>query len=160
MKNLLRNLIVLASLALLAGCATEQSGNDHLSARRAVMLEAIHQEPPGNYYIGYRYYKQAYKMWGYVRKPGQTWDQAKLVMLNENKKLAPDRAGGKLGSDIGDTYRLTGYYSGQTVYEPASNGFYPEFVLTGYNLISTTQPPIFHTAVATDPTNNYIAKPY
>jgi hypothetical protein len=29
------------------------------------------------------------------------------------------------------------------VYEPASNGIYPEFVLKGYELISTTPPPIF-----------------
>jgi hypothetical protein len=29
------------------------------------------------------------------------------------------------------------------VYEPASNGIYPEFVLKKYELISTTPPPIF-----------------
>ena len=32
---------------------------------------------------------------------------------------------------------------GDTVYEPASNGFYPEFVLKGYELISTNPTPIF-----------------
>jgi hypothetical protein len=29
------------------------------------------------------------------------------------------------------------------VYEPASNGIYPEFVLEGYELISANPPPIF-----------------
>ena len=68
---------------------------------------------------------------------------AKMVMLNENQKLAPDRAGGKLGTDNDHEYKLYGYFSGDKVYEPASNGIYPEFVLKGYELISTTPPPIF-----------------
>ena len=34
------------------------------------------------------------------------------------------------------------YVSGETVYEPASNGFYPEFVLKKYELISTNPAPI------------------
>ncbi len=33
--------------------------------------------------------------------------------------------------------------SGDKVYEPASNGIYPEFVLKGYELISMSPPPIF-----------------
>ncbi len=51
-------------------------------------------------------------------------------MFNEQKVLAPDRQQGRLGTDNNFEYRLTGYFSGDTVYEPASDGFYPEFVLT------------------------------
>ncbi len=47
-------------------------------------------------------------------------------------------------------YKFWGYirrpgqpWSGDKVYEPASNGIYPEFVLKGYELISTNPPPIF-----------------
>ena len=58
-------------------------------------------------------------------------------MLNEQRKLAPDRARGKLGTDNDYEYRLTGYFSGDTVYEPASNGFYPEFILLGAEVRST-----------------------
>ncbi len=76
-----------------------------------------------------RYYKVDYKFWGYVRRPGQSWTTAKMVMLNENQKLAPDRELGKLGSDNNYDAQLFGSFSGDTVYEPASNGFYPEFVL-------------------------------
>ena len=64
-------------------------------------------------------------------------------MLNENEKLAPDREQLNFGSDNNYEYRLYGNFSGQTVYEPASNGFYPEFVLKRYELISTNPPPIF-----------------
>jgi hypothetical protein len=60
-------------------------------------------------------------------------------MLNENQKLAPDREQMNFGYDNNYEYRLYGRFSGDKVYEPASNGVYPEFVLKGYELISTTQ---------------------
>lgn len=103
----------------------------------------IAAEPPGDYYIGRRYFKPVYKIWGYVRRPGQPWSTSKLVMLNEKLKLAPDRAQNSFGIDNGYEYKLYGEFSGETVYEPASNGFYPEFILKNYELISTTPPPIF-----------------
>ena len=124
------------------------------------MNEAIKSEPAGNYFIGRRYYKMDYKFWGFVRKPGESWASAKLVMLNEQKKLAPDRERGTLGSDHGYEYKLFGYFSGETVYEPASNGFYPEFVLTGYELRSTSPPPIFRTSAANNPSTRVIGTPY
>ena len=65
------------------------------------------------------------------------------MVLNEKEKLAPDREIRSFGSDNNYEYKLLGDFSGQTVYEPASNGFYPEFVLKGYQLISTSPPPIF-----------------
>ena len=48
-------------------------------------------------------------------------------MLNEKQKLAPDRAANSFGSDNNYEYKLYGQFSGDTVYEPASNGMYPEF---------------------------------
>lgn len=103
----------------------------------------IQSEPPGDYYIGRRYYKPDFKFWGYIRKPGQPWSTAQLVMLNEKQKLAPDRERVDFGFDNNYEYKLTGFFSGEKVYEPASNGIYPEFVLKGYQLISTNPPPIF-----------------
>jgi hypothetical protein len=66
-----------------------------------------------------------------------------MVMLNEEKKLAPDREQMNFGSDNNYEYKLYGHFSGETVYEPASNGFYPEFVLEKMELISTNPAPIF-----------------
>src|SRR2546422_5249116 len=149
----------LVTLAL-AGCETFSEHPSAATEARIAMREAIRNEQPGNYFIGRRYYKQDYKFWGYVRKPGEPWSTAKLVMLNEQKKLAPDRQAGKLGSDHGYEYKLLGNFSGETVYEPASNGFYPEFVLTGYELRSTTPPPIFHTSAANNSTTRIIGEPY
>ena len=90
-------------------------------------------------------------MWGWVRQPGQPWKTARLVMMNEDTKFAPDRAGGTLGVDNNYEYRLEGRFTDGQVYEPASNRFYPEFVLTGYSVISTTPPNIFKDRRALDP---------
>lgn len=160
MKNRLLSLVsAVAAVFLLAGCQTVSQQNAYVA--RANMIDAIHAEPPGNYYIGRRFYKADYKFWGFVRKPGESWSTAKLVMLNEQKHLAPDREGGTLGSDNGYEYKLLGSFSGDKVYEPASNGIYPEFVLTGYQLRDTNPAPIFHNpAAALDPTRRVIPIPY
>jgi hypothetical protein len=121
-------------LAILTACQTI----DPEAPTRAAMQQAITQEQPGNYFIGRRMYKVDYKMWGWIRQPGQQWKTAQLVMLNEQKHLAPDRQQNKIGFDNNYEYRLEGYFSGQTVYEPASNGFYPEFVLLKATVTSTS----------------------
>ena len=154
-----RALFAAAFLGLLPGCVTFSGGITEAS--RAQMNAEIQAEPRGDYFIARRYFKNDYKFWGYIRRPGEPWAKAQLVMLNENKRLAPDREGGTLGMDNGYEYKLKGYFSGATVYEPASNGFYHEFVLTGYELRDATPPPIFRTQnLALDPAKNYIVKPY
>jgi len=151
---------LLALASVLSGCATLSDSQATTSAREAMAAE-IQAEPQGDYYIARRYYKTDYKFWGYIRKPGESWANAKLVMLNENQKLAPDREGGTLGMDNGYEYRVLGSFSGATVYEPASNGFYPEFVLKGYTLRSATPAPIFKPqGPALDPARRVIMSPY
>ena len=154
-RSLVICFFVIASSSFV-GCATV----DPNAPSRAAMLAEIAAEPPGDYFIGRRYHKVDYKFWGYVRKPRQPWSTAKMVMLNEHKRLAPDRELGKIGSDNNYEYKLYGAFSGDTVYEPASNGFYPEFVLTGYELRTVTPASIFKTPGATDPKRRIIAKPY
>jgi len=131
--------LVLSTL-FFAGCETVPQG---IQQARIDMAQRIATEPTGDYFIGRRYYKPDYKFWGYIRKPGQPWSTAELVMLNEKGKLAPDRERLEFGSDNNYEYKLYGYFSGDKVYEPASNGIYPEFVLKGYELISTNPSPIF-----------------
>ncbi len=161
--RMLRHLAILQLLlfaVLLGGCETVPQG---IQEARAAMTARIQAEPPGDYYIGRRYFKPYYKFWGYLRRPGQPWSTAKLVMLNEKYKLAPDREQLSFGSDNNYEYKITGYYSGDTVYEPASNSIYPEFVLKTIQLISTDPPPIFKSQFssrAAAATNNYqIEKP-
>lgn len=148
--------IPLALLPVLAGCETTGSTVARPDPRAAAIIAS---EQPGNYYVGRRYYKKDYKMWGWVRRPGQPWSTAQLVMMNENTKLAPDRASGTLGIDNNHEYRLQGYFTGGKVYEPASNDFYPEFVLTGYELLSSAPPFIYTDRRALDPAIRLLAPP-
>src|SRR5207247_10972089 len=114
---------------------------------RIEMAQHIAAEPAGDHFIGRRYYKPDFKFWGYVRRPGQPWSTAQLVMLNEKQKLAPDREQLEFGNDNNYEYKLYGEFSGDKVYEPASNSVYPEFVLKGYELISTNPAPIFKSQI-------------
>jgi hypothetical protein len=105
--------------------------------------ERAKTEATGSYFIGRRLVGQHFYFWGYVKRPGESWDRAKLVMLNENLTLAPDRARHAIGSDNNCEYRLYGYFSGDHVYEAASGRFFPEFVLKKAELIDSRPPAIF-----------------
>ncbi|MEP7014417.1 MAG: hypothetical protein ABI925_03160 [Verrucomicrobiota bacterium] len=136
---------LLLGVLCFSGCETVPQGIQQAKSDAARRIAA---EPPGDYYIGRRYYKPDFKIWGYIRRPGQPWTTAQLVMLNEKEKLAPDREQGKLGSDNNYEYKMYGGFSGERVYEPASNTIYPEFVLKSYELVSTTPPPIFRSQMS------------
>lgn len=152
------------AVAMLLACTSCTTANGSssagASASRAAMSASIAQEPRGSYFVGRRYYKRDYKFWGYIRESGMPWSTARLVMMNENSKLAPDREQAAIGSDNDYEYKLQGEFTGQTVYEPASNGFYPEFRLRGYQLLSSNPAPIYREAGATNPERRIIAKPY
>ena len=128
---------------LAAGCEVGTTESGAMQQARMAQRAAISREPQGDYFIGRRYYNSYYKFWGYVRRPGQPWKESKLVMLNEKKKLAPDREINQLGVDDNCEYKLWGRYTGETVYEPASNTMYPEFELSRYELIDRNPISIF-----------------
>ena len=112
-----------------------------LDARRA----KIAAEPRGDYFIGRRYWIARTQLWGYIRRPGESWDVSKLVMINEQKQRRPDHDGiSPFGYDNNFEYRIWGRFSGDTVYDPTSNLFLPEFVLERYELISANPGFLFH----------------
>jgi len=154
----------LLAAALLSGAALLLSGCEapivyQTPQDRQAVSAAVTSEKPGNYYVGYRFYKVDYKMWGWVKKPGEPWKDSQLVMFNEQRKLAPDRERQAIGSDNNTVYKLTGSFSGQKVYEPASDSFYPEFVLTGATVMTTNPPLIFPDKRWTDPAIRLIGPP-
>ena len=156
MQKFLLTLLFIGALVFLAGCETIQVQNR--TDRRAIAA-SIAQEKPGNYYIGRRFYKVDYHMWGWVKKPREPWKKAQLVMMNEQKTLAPDRAQGKIGADNDYEYVLYGFYSGDKVYEPASDHFYPEFVLTKAVLTDKALPLIYPDSRWKDPKIRFLSGP-
>ena len=126
----------------LASCETPMPSG--IQQARITAAQNIQAEVPGDYFIGRRYFKiPQYKFWGYLRRPGQPWSTSQLVVFNEKDKLAPDREQLNFGFDNNYEYKIYGNFSGDTVYDAGSNGFYPEFVLKKYDLVSINPAPIF-----------------
>ena len=100
--RLFESFCLVASFCFLAGCETMPEG---VQQARMAMAANIQAEPPGDYFIGRRYFKPSTYFWGYVRRPGQPWSSAELVMLNENHKLAPDREQINFGFDNNYEYQ-------------------------------------------------------
>jgi len=101
----------------------------------------ISSEARGDHFYARRYFVEKTRFWGYVRKPGQSWSDAQLVVMNENSTPQPDRRpesgpeSSRHGYDQNYTYRVRGYYTGREIYEPASNLFLPEFKASSYSLV-------------------------
>lgn len=98
-------------------------------------------EATGDFYYGRRYFVEKTRFWGYLRQPQQPWSRAKLVIFKEQKKTNPDRLpedapeGQRYGFDNNYEYRIRGYFTGKENYEPNSNQFLKEFMLTGYEVV-------------------------
>ena len=112
---------------------------------------AIQNEPRGDHFIGRRFYIERTQFWGYLRRPGQSWDDAKLVIFNEGRKQAPDRLpempsgdGMAHGFDNNTEYRIKGRYTGRKIYDPNSDLFLPEFLLTGWEILNESPGWLFH----------------
>ncbi len=127
---------------VLSQCGTSSLGTGNLGGPTVEERNArIMSEPRGSYYYGRRYFVEKTRFWGYLRQPGQPWNQAKLVIMREDKTRTPDRlpenspSGQSYAFDNNYDYRIRGYYTGRDVYEPNSNQFLPEFMLTGYEVL-------------------------
>jgi len=108
------------------------------SSHRAAKIAS---EPKGNFYYGRRYFINKTRFWGYLRKPGQSWNSSKLVMMNESSTTVPDRLpeigpkGKHYNFDQNYEYRITGNYTGRKAYDPNTDLFLPEFRPTSFKLI-------------------------
>ena len=134
-KLLTLKLAALCSLAWLqVGC---ESSSPEMEARNAL----IAAEPMGNYYIGRRYHVPYTRFWGYLRKPRQSWDDARLVVMDESSFKTPDRlkeghAGMSHGYDNNFEYRVYGSYLRDVAYDPNSDLVLPVFQPTGMEVLN------------------------
>ncbi len=131
-----RFLFITAACLLLAQCNTLRSDCEAVNLRE----QEIAAEPRGDYYIGRRYYVPITRFWGYLRRPGQSWREAKLVIMDESAVRTPDRGyeppvkGSTYGHDANMEYRICGSYTGAKAYDPSINQILPVFKATSYTL--------------------------
>jgi hypothetical protein len=142
----LQRSVILALLALsaalsLSSCVT---GGAAAAEQLALRKASIAAEPRGDFYYGRRFHIERTQFWGYLRRPGQDWTSAKLVVMGEQQTKTPDRrpempndGGLAYGFDHNHDYRICGHFSGKKIYDPNSNLFLPEFVLQRYELLNT-----------------------
>ena len=128
-------------LPLLPSCETTGGGGAMVDSRNA----AIRAEPRSDFWIGRRYFVDKVRFWGYIRRPGQLWENAQLVVMDESRVKTPDRlpevpAGDGLahGYDHNHEYRLTGNFNGRRVYDPNADMELPVFSPGSYEVTNRT----------------------
>jgi hypothetical protein len=143
---------------LLTQCGTSSTGSGNLGGPSMEQRNLdIASESTGDFFYGRRYYIEKTRFWGYLRKPQQSWSRAKLVMMREDKKKTPDRfsengpSGQRYAFDHNFEYRIRGNYTGKQVYDPNSNQFLDEFMLTGYELVNRQPGWLFRPSDRYDP---------
>lgn len=131
-------LSALALLMPLLFCRCDQLQRDcEAIAKRELQIAT---EPAGDYYIGRRYYIPYTRFWGYLRRPGESWRTAKLVMMDEHIARTPDRGieppqkGAVYGTDKNAEYIVRGHYMNKDAYDSATDRAYPIFQATSYEL--------------------------
>ncbi len=136
LRSLFTTFAAFALLPLLTQCHSMRSDCEAVAARE----QAIAQEPAGDYYIGRRYYVPTTRFWGYLRRPGQSWSTAKLVIMDEQLASCPDRgyepplANATFGTDDNVEYIITGQYLKEQAYEPNSNQVLDVFQASRYQV--------------------------
>jgi hypothetical protein len=132
-------------VCLFSGCETPKPEKAHAnSPAHQARRQAILAEEPGDYYIGRRYHIERTRYWGYLRRPRNGWETAKLVLMNESLQPVPDSLLGQpdgermpVQPDHNFEYRIYGHYSGRNAYDPSSNMVLSEFILEDYELIDS-----------------------
>jgi hypothetical protein len=134
-------ILALALPLWLAGCGG-MSGSGNMGGPTVEERKArIAGEDSGDFYYGRRYFVHKTTFWGYLRQPRKPWSSAKLVIMREDRKTTPDRLpadgppGRHYGFDQNYEYKIRGNYTGRDAYDPNSNQFLPEFMLSGYELV-------------------------
>lgn len=131
-----KTVVALIACMVLTQCHSLRSDCEALREREA----AIAQEEKGDYYIGRRYHIPLCRFWGYLREPGQSWREARLVMMDESLVRTPDRGPEEplpdavFGTDQNVEYTIKGEYTGRKAYDPSTDQVLPMFRATSYEV--------------------------
>lgn len=136
-------LFTLATCPLLPSCGTTSADVVDNSPEVQLRNHAILAEPRGDFYIGRRYFVDKTRFWGYVRRPGQLWEDSQLVVMKESRVKTPDRlpedtsAAQSHGYDQNYEYKIRGrFLPGELIYDPNADMELPAFEPTSFELIS------------------------
>ena len=140
MNKCISGLCALLVSLLLMQCNSLRSDCEQIALRE----KEIAAETRGDYYIGRRYYIPATRFWGYLRRPGESWRTAKLVMMDERTVRCPDRGpedplpNPTVGKDANVEYTITGAYTGAKAYDPSTDQALDLFRPTSFSVRNAT----------------------
>lgn len=141
---------------MLCECNTLRQDCRALAKREA----EIAGEQAGEYYIGRRYYIPSTRFWGYLRRPGQSWRTATLVIMDESIVRNPDRGyeppvkGAIFGTDNNVEYIVHGKLTGEKAYDPSTNQVLPVFQPTRFEV--RNRKPGFLFVPSEEPSDDYV----
>lgn len=94
------------------------------------------------HYIGHRFYKAKSGGWGWVKRPEETWEQARWVAIKETPRqyTVPNRGMESPAADHDFEYRLLGRFAGYGVYDPYWNEVVEVFIVQGYESLGEGVP--------------------
>lgn len=133
----IKNLFLIFGVLLLGvGCATTTPSSSDSYQVTAAELNA---NPP-EYWLGQRAYYTNLQVWGWVKRPEESWDDARLVLMKEDKCLAPHRSLSDRTADQNVRYKLYGRYWDRKGYEPVMNKLLDVFELERYESLGQQGP--------------------
>jgi hypothetical protein len=122
-----------------------------LTLAAALALSACGHTAEG-VYIGRRWFVQAPRstcqFWGYLKKPGESWHRARLVIMDAQAgvsppDLAPVAPGPPFyGEDHNCEYAVEGDFTGQRAYDPNSDLELPLFAARRFTLLNRNPGPL------------------
>ena len=140
MNKCISGLCALLVSLLLMQCNSLRSDCEQIALRE----KEIAAETRGDYYVGRRYHIPYTRFWGYLRRPGESWRTAKLVMMDERTVRCPDRGPEEplpnptVGKDANVEYTITGAYTGAKAYDPSTDQALDLFRPTSFSVRNAT----------------------
>jgi len=127
---------------LIKGSPLDHLANDPKYTSLAVGYREGHTQ--GNdYWIAHRLIDpDGGQGWGWVRKPGQNWGNARWIALQETLGLAvaPHRHLQKADEDANWEFKFWGKFASYKAYDPRLDEQLPVFILQGYEVLGPAAP--------------------
>ena len=110
----------------------------------AAHTPARHGETEGSYWIGQRTLVEDYCGWGWLRKEGEGWNQARWVAIEYDPKICPVPHAflPRPGDDKDYLYKLYGDFAPYRAYEPQADVWVDVFKIKGFVSLGPAKNPI------------------
>ena len=110
----------------------------------AALTPARHGDTSGPYWFGQRTLVEDYVGWGWLRKEGEGWNQARWIAIEYDRKVCPVPHAflPRPGDDKDYLYKIYGNFAPYRAYEPQADVWVDVFQIKGFISLGPAQEPI------------------